>query len=184
MANESRPYRGHSTELAWPAVDLDGEEHVFQYLESLHSVSAPWVGQGDPAHVDDRALTRRDQIFLDVLMTLAFGRDVAVPQSYAFDSGGLLEVATMVLKARDSAHANADHPFRPICLNSIPSIKQWRICYQESDAQIDPFTARCCPSLTRQLKKASRSHGLSTNYCKANSSTTNLRKHYAQYNGS
>src|SRR6266568_2216738 len=112
MVNEPILRRRRGTKLAYPAVCLDGEEHVFQYLQSLDSVSAPWVGQGGPVHVGDRALTRRDQIFLDVLMTLVFGRDVVVPQSYAFDSGGFLEVAAMVLKARDSARANADRPFR------------------------------------------------------------------------
>ena len=110
--NELRPRRRGRTNFPWPVVRLDGEEHVFQYLESLDSVSAPWVGQGDQVHVSDRGLMRRNQIFLDILMTLAFGRDVAVPQPYAFDSGGFLEVAAMVLKARESVGADSDHPFR------------------------------------------------------------------------
>ncbi len=95
-----------------PFVRIDGEEHVFHYLESLDSVSARWVGQRDHDSSADRSKMRRAQIFLDVLMTLAFGRDVVVPQSYAFDSGGFLEVAETVLKAKKSASAANDHPFR------------------------------------------------------------------------
>ncbi|WP_245239154.1 hypothetical protein [Streptomyces sp. MZ04] len=44
-------------------------------------------------------------------MTLALGRNVVVPQSYAFDSTGFLNVARTVLQVRNSSATN-EHPFR------------------------------------------------------------------------
>jgi hypothetical protein len=83
-----------------------------QYLESLDSVRMPWPG---PTGISDSERQRRDdhelQIFVEVLMTLALGRDVVVPQSYAFDSTGFLSVARTVLQARNRA-AIDEHPFR------------------------------------------------------------------------
>jgi hypothetical protein len=72
----------------------------------------PWPG---PTGISDSERQRRDdhelQIFVEVLMTLALGRDVVVPQSYAFDSTGFLSVARTVLQARNRA-AIDEHPFR------------------------------------------------------------------------
>lgn len=83
-----------------------------QYLESLDSVRMPWPG---PTDISDSERQRRDdhelQVFVEVLMTLALGRDVVVPQSYAFDSTGFLSVARTVLQVRNRAAIN-EHPFR------------------------------------------------------------------------
>lgn len=83
-----------------------------QYLESLDSVRMPWPG---PTGISDSERQRRDdhelQVFIEVLMTLALGRDVVVPQSYAFDSTGFLSVAHTVLQARNATAIN-EHPFR------------------------------------------------------------------------
>ena len=84
---------------------------VYQYLESLDSASTPWT---EPGAVDDAGKERQAihqlQVFLEVLMTLALGRDVVVPQSYAFDSWGFLQVARTVLDARGPGAAD-EHPF-------------------------------------------------------------------------
>ncbi|MFD8596158.1 hypothetical protein ACFV1L_14275 [Kitasatospora sp. NPDC059646] len=80
----------------------------FQYLESIDSTRTAW---GGPERRDE-GLSEELQIFTEVLMTLALGRDVVVPQSYAFDSFGFQRVAATVLRARDSTTAG-EHPFRP-----------------------------------------------------------------------
>ncbi|MFF0389458.1 hypothetical protein ACFYS8_12290 [Kitasatospora sp. NPDC004615] len=81
----------------------------YQYLESLDSTRTTWPGPDRTAegHEDELHL----QIFTEVLMTLALGREVVVPQSYAFDSFGFQRVAATVLRARDSGAAG-EHPFR------------------------------------------------------------------------
>ncbi|MFG2694707.1 hypothetical protein [Kitasatospora sp. NPDC048407] len=81
----------------------------YQYLESLDSTRTTWPGPDRTAegHEDELHL----QIFTEVLMTLALGREVVVPQSYAFDSFGFQQVAATVLRARDSGAAG-EHPFR------------------------------------------------------------------------
>jgi hypothetical protein len=78
-----------------------------QYLESLDSVR---TGPGSGVADRDARLAEL-QTFLEVLMALALGRDVVVPQSYAFDSGAFLRVAHRVLSARPKA--SEDRPFRP-----------------------------------------------------------------------
>ncbi|QNE22295.1 hypothetical protein F1D05_35840 [Kribbella qitaiheensis] len=75
-----------------------------QYLESLDSVRSPW-----------QMRERRDihdlQILMEVVLALALGRTVVVPQAYAFDSLGFLRAARDVLRARESAGVK-DSPFR------------------------------------------------------------------------
>jgi hypothetical protein len=78
-----------------------------QYLESLDSVR---TGPGSGVSEEDARLAEL-QTFLEVLMALAIGRDVVVPQPYAFDSGAFLRVAHRVLGARPKA--SEDRPFRP-----------------------------------------------------------------------
>ena len=78
-----------------------------QYLESLDSVR---TGPGSGVSEKDARLAEL-QTFLEVLMALALGRDIVVPQSYAFDSGAFLRVAHRVLAARPKA--SEDRPFRP-----------------------------------------------------------------------
>jgi hypothetical protein len=68
----------------------------------------PW---SDGQIQDERDSARRLQIFLEVLFTLVLGREVVVPQSYAFDSWGFLDVAAKILNARTNK-AVVDHPFR------------------------------------------------------------------------
>jgi hypothetical protein len=78
-----------------------------QYLESLDSVRTG-PGSGVP---DDVASIAELQTFLEVLMALALGRQIVVPQSYALDSGAFLRVAHRVLAARPAV--SEDRPFRP-----------------------------------------------------------------------
>ncbi|WP_033214352.1 hypothetical protein [Kitasatospora phosalacinea] len=81
----------------------------YQYLESLDSSRTLRPRPGQPA--GEYAEEAHLQVFTEVLMTLALGRTVVVPQSYAFDSYAFLRVATDVLRARTDAAAS-DHPFR------------------------------------------------------------------------
>jgi hypothetical protein len=85
-----------------------------QYLESLDSVRLSRLGPaGGTARSEDllEADATQLQVLLEVLMTLAMGRDIVVPQSYAFDSWAFLSVAGRVLDARDVA-SSKDRPFR------------------------------------------------------------------------
>lgn len=88
-----------------------------QFLESLDSVRAA-PAPGDDAL--DQALEL--QVFLEVLLTLALGRAVVVPQSYAFDSLSFLTVADRVLRARAGVRPGRvrDRPFR-LHLHGQPS---------------------------------------------------------------
>ena len=75
-----------------------------QYLESLDSIRAPWTAREDREFSDL-------QILLEVVLSLALGRDVVVPQPYALDSLGFLRAADIVLEARDvAARRNEDGP--------------------------------------------------------------------------
>jgi hypothetical protein len=78
-----------------------------QYLESLDSVRS---GRDAGVSDEERRLAEL-QAFLEVLMALALGREIVVPQSYAFDSGAFLRVAHRVLEARPKD--SEDRPFRP-----------------------------------------------------------------------
>jgi hypothetical protein len=80
----------------------------YQYLESLDSVRLPYL----PESEDELREILRLQIFSEILMALVLGRDVVVPQSYALDSYGFLQVAPTFLAARDQARAATEHPFR------------------------------------------------------------------------
>jgi hypothetical protein len=81
-----------------------------QYLESLDSVRTVPAG-GDST---EDARIAELQTFLEVLTALALGREIVVPQSYAFDSGAFLTVAEIVLNARQQASPESkDRPFRP-----------------------------------------------------------------------
>ncbi|RKE20150.1 hypothetical protein [Streptomyces sp. TLI_171] len=85
------------------------DDRRYQYLESLDSTRTGWPGAGPAGDGHDAELHL--QVFTEVLMTLALGREVVVPQAYAFDSFGFLRVATTVLRARSGAAAG-EHPFR------------------------------------------------------------------------
>lgn len=88
------------------------------YVESLDSVrcaraeTAEDAAPGGDIEEDLHEL----QVFLEVLMSLSLGRDLVIPQSYAFDSRSFLSIAEPVLKARDAAHdyraRGFDRPFR------------------------------------------------------------------------
>ncbi|MFL6076234.1 MAG: hypothetical protein ACJ73S_22815 [Mycobacteriales bacterium] len=86
------------------------------YLESLDSVRLPWSGEGgvDPGGVGAQ---HQLQVFAEVLMTLALGRDLVVPQSYAFDSLSFARVAVDLLAARNQVAPGA----RPIRLHLFRS---------------------------------------------------------------
>src|SRR6266516_6581485 len=81
-----------------------------QYLESLDSIRAPWIDREERTFSDL-------QILLEVVLSLALGRQVVVPQPYALDSLGFLRAAGIVLRARNAArnrneHLPKDMPFR------------------------------------------------------------------------
>jgi hypothetical protein len=78
-----------------------------QYLESLDPVR---TGPGSGVSAED-ARTAELQTFLEVLRALALGREIVVPQSFAFDSRAFLRVAHRVLNARPKE--STDRPFRP-----------------------------------------------------------------------
>jgi hypothetical protein len=81
-----------------------------QYVESLDSVRTRRA-PGDP---EDAAHLAELQAFFEVIVVLALGREIAVPQSYAFDSAAFLRVARRVLNARQLAAPDSeDRPFRP-----------------------------------------------------------------------
>jgi hypothetical protein len=81
---------------------------TLQYLESLDSVRST-ADEGAP---DEPTLTDL-QAFLESIIALALGRDIVVPQSYAFDSLSFLRVAELVLAARNEAGSvTDDRPFR------------------------------------------------------------------------
>ncbi|MFD0517878.1 hypothetical protein [Paractinoplanes durhamensis] len=67
----------------------------------------------DPTADDDIRTIAELQLFSEILVTIILGREIVVPQSYAFDSYGFHRVARTFLNARDVADADADHPFRP-----------------------------------------------------------------------
>lgn len=83
---------------------MNAAPNQLHYLESLDSIRVPWPG-------DDWREFHELHVYLEVLMVLALGRDVVVPQPYAFDSYAFTTVATRVLRARDRSGAD-DHPFR------------------------------------------------------------------------
>lgn len=67
------------------------------YLESLDSVR----GASLPGDTDDLMLGLDDlHVFTEALLTLALGRQIVVPQPYAFDSVSFLWLAAHVLSAR------------------------------------------------------------------------------------
>lgn len=88
----------------------------YQYLESLDSVRTPWLASTavGSAEEEQRRELHELEVLLEVLLTLALGRDIVVPQSYAFDSWSFLRVAKTVFRARDLAGSAAkdEHPFR------------------------------------------------------------------------
>jgi hypothetical protein len=126
----------------------------FQYLESIDSVSAPWAdeGAGPPA----AGLARQHQIFLDVLMTVALGRDVAVPQSYALDSGGFLQVATRFLEARDEARARDEHPFRLHLYGAATFEQAVAAMLSRVGAQESPFHSSLAPGMNQAARDGGR----------------------------
>ena len=75
-----------------------------QYLESLDSVRG---SRRRSAEGGDTRLAEL-QAYLEVLLTLALGRDVVVPQSIAFDSWTFLKVAEQVINARDHGARESD----------------------------------------------------------------------------
>jgi len=123
-----------------------------QYLESLDSVRStppspsgtPPTGESGDATADLAEL----QVFLEVLLVLALGRDIVVPQSYAFDSWAFVSVANRVLKARDRADTN-DRPFHIHVfgegVTSYPdAVRSMLGRVQDADA---PFVSSLLPSL-------------------------------------
>src|SRR4051794_11124500 len=80
------------------------------FLESLDPVRGAAL-QGD---ADDLVLGLDDlHVFTEALLTLALGRQIVVPQPYAFDSVSFLSLAAHVLAARPAGvpGANVDRPF-------------------------------------------------------------------------
>ncbi|MFE1321216.1 hypothetical protein [Kitasatospora phosalacinea] len=118
----------------------------YQYLESIDSSRTlrPGPGQPDGEYAEETHL----QVFTEVLMTLALGRTVVVPQSYAFDSYAFLRVATDVLRARTGAAAD-HHPFR-VHLHGARSYREAvdRMLARALTADpAQPFLSRLLPEL-------------------------------------
>lgn len=83
------------------------------FLESLDTARLPWAAPDSLGAEEERHREHHElQVFTEVLATLALGRELVVPQSYAFDSLGFLRVASVVLEARDRV-SSREHPFRP-----------------------------------------------------------------------
>lgn len=122
----------------------------YQYLESLDSLRLRHDFQPD-------ALDRgRLQVFSDVLMSLALGRDVVVPQSFALDSFGFLEVARTVLSAR-SARSTLDSMPRPFRLHlyGVESYRDAVVAMLERvDRPDEPFVSSLLPGLVREPGRA------------------------------
>lgn len=95
-------------------VTVSSTHQRLQYLESMDSVRMTAPGAASASSGRDVQLEEMNQLqsFLEVLMTLALGRTVVVPQSYAFDSWAFLSVAERVLVARGPSTTSADRPFR------------------------------------------------------------------------
>jgi len=90
------------------------ERQRLHYLESLDSVRMTAPRAANVSSPGSTPLEEMNELqsFLEVLMTLALGRTVVVPQPYAFDSWAFLTVAERVLEARGPSTASADRPFR------------------------------------------------------------------------
>lgn len=88
------------------------------FLESLDSTRMTWARLTETGgeSTDDWRAYEIDLLF-EVLVSLAFGRTIVVPQPYAFDSLGFMRVASRVLSARDEVKTGdfVDRPFR-LCL--------------------------------------------------------------------
>ncbi|MFF4342730.1 hypothetical protein ACFY00_22705 [Kitasatospora sp. NPDC001540] len=82
----------------------------YQHLESLDSCRVLRPRPGEPAgkYAGKYAEEAHLQVFTEVLLTLALGRTVVVPQSYAFDSYAFLRTAEDQRAARAAldAHLN------------------------------------------------------------------------------
>ncbi|GLW53330.1 hypothetical protein [Kitasatospora phosalacinea] len=118
----------------------------YQYLESLDStrILRPRPGEPDGEYAEEAHL----QVFTEVLMTLALGRTVVVPQSYAFDSYAFLRVATDVLRARTGAAAD-HHPFR-VHLHGARSYREavdQMLARARTADPAQPFLSRLLPEL-------------------------------------
>jgi len=122
----------------------------YQYLESLDSLRLR------PGHALPERDRTRLQIFSDVLMSLALDRDVVVPQTFALDSFGFLEVARTVLAAR-SSRSDLDampRPFRlhlygrPTYLDAVVAM------LGRIDSPKDPFVSSLLPDLFEEPGRA------------------------------
>jgi len=122
---------------------------LYQYLESLDSVASPWIDKDTYSAPGGRSLAHDLQISLEVLMTLALGRDIVVPQSYAFDSWGFLKVATRVLRERDNAGATSERPFRLHLHNAKTLDDAVRQMLERARDPRNPFFSSLLPELRR-----------------------------------
>lgn len=113
---------GTATERAAYLLKVTHPQHVrptnLHFLESLDSTRMTWarlVRSPDDAINEWRA--HEVNLLFEVLVSLAFGRTIAVPAPYAFDSLGFMRVASKVLRARDEVASGdvGDRPFR-LCL--------------------------------------------------------------------
>jgi hypothetical protein len=77
---------------------------TLQFLESFDSIRTSRLV------ASEQAATESLQAFADVLATLALGREFVVPQSYAFDSPGFVNVAEALITAHGDAFRGKGRP--------------------------------------------------------------------------
>lgn len=116
LGDQARSARGHTSTDSPVTSPLDDLQRV-QYLESLDSVrSSVATGAGE-----EESQLADLQVVIEVLMTLALGRSVVIPQSFAVDSRRFLSVAEKVLAARGPLVSGSDRPIRPHYFGAIGS---------------------------------------------------------------
>lgn len=122
----------------------DGAIQRVQYLESLDSVRSSTAAGAS----EDESQLADLQVHIEVLMTLALGRSVVIPQSFAVDSQRFLSVAEKVLNARGPFVTGADRPFRPHYFGGVTSFEDALrdMISRTGDAE-RPFVSSLLPGL-------------------------------------
>jgi hypothetical protein len=121
-----------------------------RYLECFDSVrlSRPDLAAGRGAVYPLETEAAELQVFLEVLLTLAMGRTIVVPQSYAFDSWAFVHAAKMVLEAKDATRSQ-DRPFRVRLFGS--GVRTYRgavdLMLSRVNDQQSPFVSSLLPEL-------------------------------------
>jgi len=124
---------------------------TLQYLESLDSVRVTrlHVVGAAPQPDSDQVRLARLQVFMEVLLALAVGRAVVVPQSYAFDSVSFLTIADQVLHARGQVAGSRDQPFRLHLFGGVTTFDEAiRAMLARVHDPVRPFHSSAMPELS------------------------------------